>query len=125
MFKIVLEKFEKYLDKMEAEQPPNFNMFLAIEVRKRIQQLEYFYKGIEEKHERLMTLTWRKHRDMEALRKRFPYGSITIEKSEESLEIERLSFEIEAWTESFYYLAGRMRTVLRHSSKTLAGASFI
>jgi hypothetical protein len=32
-----------------------------------------------------------------------------------------LSFEIEAWTESFYYLAGTMRTVLPHSSKPLPG----
>lgn len=121
MFESVLEKFELYLDKMEQNNPPSFNMYLAIEVRKRLEQLNYLYRIIDEKHVRFMRLNWREYRNMEALRKEFPYGRIVVKKSEDRLEMDTLLFEIETFTESFYYLAGRMRTILKHESTPLPG----
>jgi hypothetical protein len=90
IFKSVLEKFELYLDKMETDNPFGFNMYLAIEVRKRIEQLNYLYKLIEEKNARFMELNWREYHKMEALRKEFPYGRIVVKKSEDRLEMDRL-----------------------------------
>ena len=121
MFESTLEKFDKYVDKMEADNPPSFNLDLATEVRKRIEQLDYYYKKIDKKHERYMGLAWHEHREIESLRKQFPYRRIVREKSEDRLEMEKLIFEIETFTESFYHMAGRMRTILRHNSKPLPG----
>jgi hypothetical protein len=123
MFESVLEKFEKYLDKMEAEKPPTFNLELAMEVKKRLEQLDYLYKLVMEKHSRFMNLLWVESRYLESLKKLFREsgGSITVTKSEERIEMDKLIFEIETFTESFYYLAGRMRTILRHASEPLPG----
>lgn len=121
IFESILEKFDLYLDKMEADHSRGFNINLAIEVRKRIEQLSYYYEIIDEKHTRFMELNWREYRKMEALRKKFPYGRIVVEKSDDRLEMDKLIFEIEMFTESFYYLAGRMRTILKHESKPLPG----
>jgi len=123
MFESVLEKFEKYLDKMEAENPHTFNFDLAMEVKKRLEQLDYLYELVMEKHTRYMDLNWIDFRDIESLKKRIQEagGSIIRTKSKEHLEMETLIFEIETFTESFYYLAGRMRTILRHSSEPLPG----
>jgi hypothetical protein len=123
MFESVLEKFEKYLDKMEAENPATFNLELAMEVKKRLEQLDYLYKLVMEKHSRYMDLNWVEYRHIESLRDliRESGGSITVTKSKERLEMDELIFEIETFTESFYYLAGRMRTLLRHASEPLPG----
>jgi len=59
MFELVIEKFDKYWDKMDSESPANFNQDLASEVRKRLEQLDYLYKFIMEKHERYMELHWK------------------------------------------------------------------
>jgi hypothetical protein len=115
MFKSVTKKFGKYLDKMKAENPVGFNSDLWTEANKRLEQLQWLYDHISRKHSRLMELNWRENRRMERLRKDFKLtsGSITGPQSPDSRKISRLMFEIEMLTESFYYLAGRMRTLLR------------
>ena len=121
MFESVIEKFEKYLDKKESETPVKFNLHLAMEVKKRLEQLDYLYKKIMDKHSRCMRLAWREQSRLEPLMQRVREvgGSITVQKSDDRLEIDKLMFEIELLTESFYYLAHRVRTLLTHKSKPL------
>jgi diadenosine tetraphosphatase ApaH/serine/threonine PP2A family protein phosphatase len=116
MFKSVIKKFDEYLNKMEAENPVGFNSDLWTEANKRLEQLQWLYNHIFRKHSRLMDLNWRENRRIERLRKdlQLTSGSITLQRSAESRKIDRLMFEIEMFTESFYYLAARMRTLLGH-----------
>jgi hypothetical protein len=118
MFKSVIGKFGKYLDKMEAEKPAGFNDELWTEVNKRLQQLELLYNEIHRRHSKSMELIWKENRRVERLRKdlQIKSASLTLQKSRESRKIDRLMFQIEMSTESFYYFAGRMRTVLRSGS---------
>jgi len=106
MFQSVLDRFDKYYEKMEQENHPTFNFDLANEARKRIQQLDYHYELIETKHLRYMDLIRQQHKQIEFLRDYFhPYNpSITME-GEDVQELNDLGFEIETFTESFYYLA--------------------
>ncbi len=115
MFELVIEKFDKYWDKMDAEKPENFNQDLASEVRKRLEQLDYLYKFIMEKHERYMELSWREFDgDLNAYKEkiRAAGGSIIKPKSEERIQMDKLALEIELFTESFYYLAHRIKIIL-------------
>lgn len=118
MFQTVKKKFGKYFDKMEAENPAEFSDDLWNEVDKRLKQLEWLYTHISKKHSKCMESVWREHRRTEQLRKehRWTSGSIIVPKSRDSRKIDRLMFEIQMFTESFYYLAGRMRTALRSGS---------
>jgi hypothetical protein len=115
MFKSVIKKFDKYLDKMEAENPSGFNEDLWTEANKRLKQLEWLYEHIFRKHSKCQELHWRENRRMERLRKdrQLTSRSIIVPQSSDSRKASRLMFEIEMLTESFYYLAGRMRTLLR------------
>jgi hypothetical protein len=118
MFKSVIRKFGKYLDKMETGKPPGFNADLWTEVNKRLEQLEWLYIHISRRESKCLELILRENRRIERLRKdhQLSSGSLTIPMSRESRKIDRLMFEIQLSTESFYYLAGRMRGVLRRGS---------
>jgi hypothetical protein len=120
MFKTVIEKFDKYVEKMDTNKIPNFDMDLALEVRKRINQLDYLYKIVIEKHSRYMHLGWKEQREFELLRAGRGSFSITLPASKDRLEMDKLIFEMEMYMESFYYLAGRMRTAIT-KSKPLPG----
>jgi len=118
MFESVIEKFDKYWNKMDSENSANFNQDLASEVRKRLEQLDYLYKVIMEKHERYMELSRKEYGgDLDAYKEkiRAAGGSIIKPKSEEKIQMDKLALEIEVFTESFYYLAHRTRVILRNS----------
>jgi hypothetical protein len=118
MFEAVIEKFDRYWNKMDAENPANFSQDLASEVRKRLEQLDYLYELIMEKHQRYMDLSWKEvGGDWDAYKQKIREagGSITKQKSNERFEMEKLVLEIEVFTESFYYLAHRTRVILRNS----------
>lgn len=113
MFKSTLDLFDRYYQKMLADNPPTFNGDLALEVKKRIQQLDFLYARIEQKQLRHNGLHLKMIGDG-SLEKAIndAGGSITVVGSEELREMNELMFEIELYAESFYYLAGRMRTIL-------------
>jgi hypothetical protein len=118
MFEVVIEKFDNYWDKMDAEKPVNFSQDLAAEVRKRLEQLDYLYELIMEKHQRYMDLLWKEvGGDLDAHKEkiRAAGGSITKPRSNEKIEMDKLVLEIEVFTESFYYLAHRTRVILGNS----------
>src|SRR6266516_620015 len=114
MFKSVIKKFDKYLDMMEAENADRFNEDLWTEVKKRLKQLEWLYEHISRKHSKCLELHWREIRRVERLRKDHQLTGSIIVQSSDSRKVNRLMFEIEMLTESFYYLAGRMRTSLKY-----------
>lgn len=121
MFETVIEKFDKYVDKMDAEKPPNFDMDLALEVRKRLTQLDYLHKIVMEKHSEYWKLHWQENRESILAKvtgqRKF---SVTKPASKEMIKMDSLGFEMELFMESFYYLAGRMRTAIT-KSKPLPG----
>lgn len=114
MFDSTLDLFDKYYQKMVLLNTPGLNADLAQETRKRIEQLNFLYQLINEKQLRYFDLHWRLVGDGslgEKIKK--AGGSITVVGSEEMKEMKDLMFEIELYTESFYYLAGRMYTILK------------
>jgi hypothetical protein len=115
VYESVVEKFERYVDKCEVENAATFNVDLATEARRRVQQLEFLYNKVQKQHDWYMELNWRERRRVESMRKQsgITSGSITLERSDESVVMESLIFEIETLTEAFYYLASRFRTILR------------
>jgi hypothetical protein len=113
MFKSVIKKFDKYLDLMETENLEGFNGDLWTEVNKRLTQLEWLYERISRKHAKCLELQWREVRRTDRLRQNQISGSIRGLESADSRKVGRLMFEIQMFTESFYYLAGRMRTAIR------------
>ena len=115
MFKLVLKKLDDYMDKLDSQAPASFHEDLATEVWRRLQQLHYLYHEIRTKHDRYMELNWREIRRERAIRERLGItsGSITMERSDDSREMEELISNIETFTEAFYYFAERMRKILR------------
>lgn len=114
MFDSTLVLFDKYFEKMVLLNTPGLNADLAQETRKRIEQLNFLHLMINEKQHRYFDLHWRLIGDgslEEKIKK--AGGSITVVGSEEMKEMKDLMFEIELYTESFYYLAGRMYTILK------------
>src|SRR5262245_16599117 len=104
MFDSTVELFNKYYDKMEAEKPPNLNEALALEVQKRLEQLNYLYNNIKKKELRHIELQWKRTGDPFSLRERALQagGSLRIPVPEElRREMDELIFEIELFTESF------------------------
>lgn len=118
MFESVIEKFNKYWDKMNTEKPSKFNQDLASEVRKRLEQLDYLYKFIMEKHDEYIKLSRKETNwDLDAYgdKIREQGGSRIIPESAEHIKKVKLGLEIEVFTESFYYLAHRTRVIFRNS----------
>ena len=124
MFESVTEKFDKYWHKMAAENRAKFNLDLASEVRKRLEQLDYLYKIIIEKGERHGELSFVEFGgDLDAHKEkvRLAGGLITKPKSEEQFQMDILMFEIELFTESFYYLAHRTKVILTNEKFPFPG----
>ena len=71
-----------------------------------------------EKHEKYCELSFSEiEGDLDAYKEKILEAddSITILKSDERIEMEKLNLEIEIFTESFYYLAHRTRVILKNS----------
>lgn len=114
MFQSTLDLLDQYHQKMVRDNVPEFNGDLALEVKKRLQQLDFLYANIEDKQIRYNDLHLKMMGDG-SLEKRIKAagGYLTIVGCEELSEMRHLMFEIEMYTESFYYLAGRMYTILK------------
>lgn len=112
MFQSTLDLFDRYHQKMVNDQVPDLNEDLALEVRKRIEQLDFLYELIDQKQLRHNDIYLRMMNDGMLEKTKESGGSLTFIGFPEFGEMRQLLFEIELYTESFYYLAGRMRTVL-------------
>lgn len=124
IFETTIEKFRLYFRKMRSEKSSNFNHDLAGEVEKRLKQLDYLYKVIEEKHSRYWDLYWKEDLYVKTLRKQLglkPNSPFTYPRTNESYEMEKLFFEIELHTETFYYIAHRIWKIAESKKEPLPG----
>lgn len=110
---------------------PGFNGSLSTEVSRRLQQLDYIVnrvKDLENASEKILSrhkAEFITHmRDLE--RRNVPFDSVpappmTKMTREEFEAHQKVSFEIELLTETFYYFAGRIRTILRNKRAPFQG----
>lgn len=118
---------------MDAKGEPDFNRSLGSEVRKRLEQLDFIVSRVKqleveataafsrfraefEEHARIAD-EYDGHPNPPALP---PLTRIT---AEEFAIRHKATFEMELLTETFYYLAGRVRTIAKHSENPLPGLS--
>lgn len=131
MFAGTLEAFDNYYRAADAGNLPGFNRDLGCEVRERLQQLDYIVEKVRVLEE-LERRTFSRHQ--QALKdhvanlkskgiafESVPAPADTKITSEEAQMAVRASFEMKLLTESFYYLAGRVRTIVRNPGKPLPG----
>lgn len=129
MFESTIELFDRYYKKLDSEKSSSFNRDIGCEVRERLKQIDYLVKAVsdrEQQHEAVMSRYFdvsKKHFDhvkasgLDWENTPAPEGmQLTREEFQES---ERLEFEIQLFTECFYYLAGRLRTILRNKAEPL------
>ena len=114
MFESTIALFDRYYEKMLVDNLPTFNDDLALEVKKRLEQLSFLYCKIEGKQLRYFDLDRKVYGDGSLEQQiKNAGGPIIVVGSDERSEMLELMFEIELYTESFYYLAGRMYTILK------------
>jgi hypothetical protein len=127
MFESALGLFEEYCIKVGGTDPDSYNSDLAAEVTERLRQLEFILERIsvaEKQYED--TMRRRSIASSEFARKLMTAGikSPVPAPRELSLQIwidavASACLEIRVMTESFYYFANRIRTILRHKSAPL------
>jgi len=128
-FKSNIDLFRKYYQKMDNERVKGFNKYLGCEVIERLEQLQFLVGKVHELENQHNQITepkataFQKHCE-ECKSKGVPFESTTVPKEaeytkQEAQQIAELDFEIQLYTECFYYLAGRMRSILRHKSSPL------
>ena len=131
MFAGTIRAFDDYYRAADAGNLPGFNRDLGCEVRERLQQLAYI---IEKVRELEGTERGAFSRGQQALKdhvidlknrgidfESVPAPPDTQITREEAQTAQRASFEMKLLTESFYYLAGRVRTIVANPGKPLPG----
>lgn len=131
MFKNVIALFDDYYRRLDAMNSPGFNRDLGCEVRERLHQLDYIVDRVralelitKEAFSRYETAFVAHIEDIK--RCGTAYESVPVPESmqitkEEFEKHETASFEMKLLTEAFYYLACRIRTILRNSKAPLPG----
>ncbi len=130
MFESTIALFDQYYRNQGKKETPGFNSGLGVEVRERLQQLNYIVSRVQEleliatrTHYRCQAVLTAHIEDLE--RRGIPYKKASAPRfhiTREEFEAERkASFEMKLLTEAFYYLAGRVRTILRNKQNPLPG----
>lgn len=128
-FNKCISLFDKLYVQLDKSNAKEFNRDAGIEVRKRLQQLNFL---IDKVYELQIEGAGIQHRHGIAFSSYMEYASannvdITKVKVPDEIymspkEVKRLNeicFELEVNTESFYYLAGRLRALLKHGFTVL------
>lgn len=131
MFAGTLQALDDYYRAADAANLPGFNRELGCEVRERLQQLDYIVekvRALEELERRAFSRHLQALKDHVANLKSqgiafesVPAPPETQITREEAQTAQRASFEMKLLTESFYYLAGRVRTIIKNPGKPLPG----
>lgn len=133
MLQSTITIFDEYYRQLDAGAVLGFNRDLGCEVRERLQQLHYIVDRVQDLEE-VARQAFSRHRTafaahIEELTTRgVPYESVPVPSSvnitREEFEMhEKATFEMKLLTEAFYYLAGRVRTILRNRQAPLPGLS--
>jgi hypothetical protein len=131
MFQTTIVLFDRYCRYLDTQGIPQFNRDLSYEVKDRLKQLDYIVTKVKELENTATATHLRfdaeRKAHIEDLRRRgiayeaepwFPFTQPTTEE----LEAEgRAMFEMELLTETFYYFAGRVRTILRNPQAPIPG----
>jgi len=129
MFEQTIILFDRYRHRMESD--PSFNRDLAYEVAERLKQVDFLVERVRTLERTLMepqdarSALFRAHiADLQA--RNIPFESVPVPagmaiSKQEFDESQRLTFEMKLFTESFYYLAGRIRTILRNQIFPMPG----
>jgi len=131
MFRESIALFDEYYRRMYSRMVEGFNRALGCEARRRLVQLEFILERVK-LLENLATQTFARHdqafmKCVQGIIERGiePKDAVLPEDvqitPEELALYDRAEFEMELLTESFYYLAGRLRTIIRHPSEPLPG----
>lgn len=129
MFDTTIALFDQYYRFANATQMSGFNKDIGCEVRQRLQQLDFIIAKVREL-EAIEAAAYKRPND--ALREHcaaLQDPGIAFESvlaplevnitGEEAAKVTQASFEMKLFTESFYYLAGRVRTITKHHSAPL------
>jgi hypothetical protein len=129
MFEGTIQLFDEYYRAMDKSAAVGFNKDLGCEVRERLQQLDYIIKRVQhlehtaEKSMSRSKSAFLKH--VEDLKSRgVPFESAPAPQEmkvtqEEFEQHQAAFFEMKLLTETFYYLAGRVRTILKNKQAPL------
>lgn len=131
MFQGTITLFDEYYRHLDAAEAPGFNRDLGCEVRERIHQINYIVERIYEL-ERTAKEAFSHHqaafiKHIENLKRRgVSYESVPTPPSvnitkDEFDRHEKALFEMKLLTETYYYLAGRVRTILKNVQAPLPG----
>jgi len=131
MFESTSILFDEYCRHLDTKETQGFNRDLGCEVRERLQQLNYIVERVR-KLENIAQQALSRHQarlieHIEDLKSRgisyesAPFPSSARVTEEEFKTNDEASFEMKLLTEAFYYLAGRVRTILRNAQAPLPG----
>jgi hypothetical protein len=135
MFAKTLEVFDRYYRTADEKKLPGFNRDLGCEVRERLEQLDYIVKKVRELEAAERAAVSRSQQAFKAhiesvVKRGIPFESVPAPPEaqmtrEEVQAMQRAHFEMKLLTESFYYFAGRIRTIIKNRRAPLPGlASF-
>jgi hypothetical protein len=116
---------------MDSTNVQGFNKELGCELREHLQQLDYLLNSVQEAEARFNSTQERSASIIKQHGERIiseglsfesnPYPDEATITQEEFNNINHAMFEIKLFTECFYYLAGRIRSMLRHKEVPLPG----
>lgn len=129
MFAVTIALFDEYYRAADASDEPGFIRDLGCEVRERLRQLNFIIERVRQLEadagvvkSRILRSMHDHIEDLDRRGRSFaeepPPPSATLTKEERDSLVAN-TFEMRLLTESFYYLASRVRTILTHKSKPL------
>lgn len=131
MFNTTIDLFDTYYRLLDSKGVAGFNKDLGCEVRERIQQLQFIINRVHALETTASAAMARSRaafldhiQDLERQELSFenvPVPDSTSPTQDEFRRHHDSQFEMRLLTESFYYLAGRIRTVLRNKRAPLPG----
>jgi hypothetical protein len=129
MFEKTVELFDEYYRTADKTDSPGFIRDLGCELRKRLQQLDFIIHQVHSLEELAKSAMTRSQdalrRHVEDLKSRgIPYVSVVpppeVHMTQgEMAQEESATFRLEIFTETFYFLAFRVRTILKHKPSPL------
>jgi hypothetical protein len=123
-FRSTIDLFDRHYRAMDAQNAPGFNRDLGVEVRERLQQLDWLLDRVQQLEARADGAMERSRSafvehvervERENLDyKKLPQPDAVTMTQEEVRTMHDAEFEIKPYTEAFYYLAGRVHTLLKN-----------
>jgi hypothetical protein len=131
MFESTVALVDEYYRLVDARGDAGFVRELGVEAHERLQQLDFILDRVRDLEQTSKNALERPQAHLKAHIQRLKEQKIDFESvpapenskitREEFEAHNRAEFEMKLLTESFYYLAGRLRTIIKHKSAPLPG----